>query len=84
MDKMVFVVSEKIGATVFVVFLVILCFNKRRWDIMRRYLVLLGSLFLVRCATMAATRLPVPSVHHKCEPKEIEDAWDFAREAWTI
>ena len=41
-------------------------------------------MFLVHCCTMAATRLPVPAIEPPCKPKVMEDAGDYAREAWNI
>ena len=51
---------------------------------MRRFFVLLGTMFFIRCLTMAMTCLPVQSVEHRCELEDINGALDYAREAWAI
>lgn len=59
------------------------CVSKRRWTTLsgdislsfgrsivgRRFLFIVGTLYLYRCITMYITTLPVPGMHFKCSAK---------------
>ena len=55
-DERTSVVSEKIGGADFIIIIVFLFVQKHRWIVMRRFFILLCSLFFIHCLMMAMTR----------------------------
>lgn len=80
-----FSLTEVIAVTLFVMLLVVVCLHKHRLIILRRGLSITGSIFLLRCLTMMATSLSVPSTHLRCEAQSFGDTFEekMAR-AWEI
>ncbi|GAV02919.1 hypothetical protein RvY_13421 [Ramazzottius varieornatus] len=62
----------------------ILVLHKHRFILMRRYFVLLGSIFLLRSVCMLITSMSVPGVHLKCSGKIFGDPAARFRQALTI
>lgn len=50
------------------ILLIILIFHKHRTVVMRRFMLLIGTMFMLRCVTMLITSLSVPGTHLDCRP----------------
>ncbi|XP_046901916.1 phosphatidylcholine:ceramide cholinephosphotransferase 2 [Hypomesus transpacificus] len=67
--KWAFTVTEVNGMVLVGIWGVQLLFHRYRAIAGRRFLFLIGTLYLYRCVTMYITTLPVPGMHMTCAPK---------------
>merc|ERR1712066_1120762 len=63
----VFKLTETWGIIQLVMFFLMLAFHKHRLIIFRRFMFILGTLYLYRCGTTIVTSLPVPGLHITCQ-----------------
>ncbi|KAL2101699.1 hypothetical protein ACEWY4_003460 [Coilia grayii] len=71
--KWAFVVTEVNGIILTSIWFIQWTFHKYRAIVARRFLFLVGTLYLYRCVTMYITTLPVPGMHMICAPKLNDD-----------
>ena len=82
---MAFALTERIGVVLFVMLCIVVVLHKHRLIILRRGLSIAGSIFLLRCVTMVATSLSVPSNHLRCQAGSFGDTLEEKMErAWEI
>lgn len=80
-----FALTELIGVVLFVMLCIVVVLHKHRLIILRRGLSIAGSIFLLRCVTMVATSLSVPSNHLRCQAGSFGDTLEEKMErAWEI
>ncbi|KAI8428633.1 hypothetical protein MSG28_007369 [Choristoneura fumiferana] len=72
-----FDMCEITGSLLMAIWLGVLLFHKHRFILLRRFLALAGTVFLLRCFTMLITSLSVPGSHLKCEPRSYPPADDL-------
>ncbi|XP_035668704.1 phosphatidylcholine:ceramide cholinephosphotransferase 1-like [Branchiostoma floridae] len=64
-----FSVCEIAGMINSALLLIVWILHKHKWIVLRRYCLIVGTLYLLRCITMYVTTLPVPGMHFRCSPK---------------
>ncbi|KAA0721981.1 Phosphatidylcholine:ceramide cholinephosphotransferase 2 [Triplophysa tibetana] len=69
-----FTVTEVNGMVLVSIWAIQWLFHRYRAIVGRRYLFLLGTLYMYRCITMYVTTLPVPGMHMVCAPKLYGDS----------
>lgn len=82
-----FIAAEVVIIVLFMIWLTILFLHKYRWILLRRFFVLMGTIFLLRSITMSITSLSVPGVHltDQCSPyiiKNYTERFKRALEIW--
>lgn len=68
-------VSESVILSLLALLCVILIFHKHRWVVLRRTMVIAGSIYLLRCICVTVTNLPMPEKHYNCDRMVFQDSW---------
>ncbi|CAH8458763.1 unnamed protein product [Heterobilharzia americana] len=70
-----FTAAEWVGVILSAIWITILIFHKYRWILVRRFFVLMGTVFLLRSITMIITSLSVPGRHlaEHCSPYMVKN-----------
>nr|XP_022327960.1 sphingomyelin synthase-related protein 1-like isoform X2 [Crassostrea virginica] len=68
-------VSESVILSLLALMGVIFVFHKHRWVVLRRTLVIAGSIYILRCVCVTVTNLPMPEKHYKCDRMVFQDTW---------
>jgi hypothetical protein len=79
-----FEVCEGTMIVLFFTFLTMLAFHKYRFIVLRRVLVIIGSVYILRCFLLTSTSLSIPSTDIPCDPKVGGGFWSTLERAKQI
>lgn len=77
-------VSESVILSLVILLLIIFVFHKSRLIILRRTLVIAGSIYLLRCVCVSVTNLPMPEQHYNCDRMVFADSWSKMKRIMVV